>query len=314
MADTPDPTPMPTPTPATEADDRAVDASRPHVVIISGLSGAGKTSVSKLLEDVGYTVVDNLPLELLGRLAEMVLQDPGRFERLALVVDARSGDPEMTFAAASGALKGRGIEPQVFFLEARDDVLIRRFSETRHRHPLQSEHGVAASIQRERELLEEIRARADVIVDTSEMSSRQLRERIYSALGTGSAQDQMALHIVTFGYKHGIPLEADLVFDVRFMENPFYVDRLRSQSGLTEPVRRFVLDQPVTQRFLDHVDRFLHDFVPAYQSEGKQRLTMGIGCTGGYHRSVAIAQEIAERWRAYNRGPVSIWHRELDRA
>jgi RNase adapter protein RapZ len=287
---------------------------RPHVVIISGLSGAGKTMVSKLLEDVGYSVVDNLPAELLGRLAEMVVRQPERFERLALVLDARSGDVEVAFAAATGALEGRGIQPQVFFLEARDDVIIRRFSETRHRHPLQSPQGVAASIERERELLQEVRAQADVIIDTSDLSSRQLRERVYSALGTSSEPGQLALHLVTFGYKHGIPLEADLVFDVRFMENPFYVDDLRPLSGLTEPVRDFVLGQPVTQRFLDYIDQFLAFAVPAYEAEGKARLTIGIGCTGGYHRSIAIAEEIARRWRDAGRGPVSIWHRELDRA
>jgi RNase adapter protein RapZ len=290
------------------------NALRPNVVIVSGLSGAGKTTVSKLLEDVGYTVLDNLPFELLGRLAEMVVRDPSRFERLALVVDARSGDAELAFSAAVGALEGRGVEPQVFFLEARDDVIIRRFSETRHRHPLQSEHGIAESIARERELLAEVRSQADVIIDTSELSGRQLRERIYSTLGTGEATGQLAVQIVSFGFKHGLPLEADLVFDVRFMENPFYIDRLRPLSGLTEPVRNFVLEQPTTQRFLDIVDEFLAFAVPAYQGEGKTRLTVAIGCTGGFHRSIAIAEELAARLRAYGHGPVTVWHRELDRA
>jgi UPF0042 nucleotide-binding protein len=284
------------------------------VIIVSGLSGAGKTTVSKLLEDIGYTVMDNLPLELVGRLAEMVVRDPGRFERLALVVDTRAGNAELTFSAAVGALEGRGLDPQVFFLEARDDVLIRRFSETRHRHPLQGEQGIAASIAHERALLEEVRAEADVIIDTSDLSGRQLRERIYAALGTGTEPGQIGLQLVSFGYKHGLPLEADLVFDVRFMENPFYVDRLRPLSGLTEPVRKFVLEQPTTQRFLDFVDEFLAFAVPAYQAEGKTRLTVAIGCTGGFHRSIAIAEEIGERLRAYGHGPVSVWHRELDRA
>lgn len=308
---------------ATEPAERSADAPDPrvehaarrtNVVIVSGLSGAGKTTVSKLLEDVGYTVLDNLPVELLGRLAEMVVRDPGRFERLALIVDARSGDAELTFSAAVGALEGRGIEPQVFFLEARDDVIIRRFSETRHRHPLQTEQGMASSIARERKLLEEVRAQADVIIDTSELSGRQLRERIYSTLGAGEATGQIAVHLVSFGYKHGLPLEADLVFDVRFMENPFYIDRLRPLSGLAEPVRTFVLGQPTTQRFLNFVDEFLVFAVPAYQAEGKTRLTVAIGCTGGFHRSIAIAEEIAERLRALGHGSVTVWHRELDRA
>jgi UPF0042 nucleotide-binding protein len=287
---------------------------RPNVVIVSGLSGAGKTTVSKLLEDVGYTVLDNLPVELLGRLAEMVVREPARFMRLALVVDSRAGNAELAFSAAVGALEGRGIKPQAFFLEARDDVIIRRFSETRHRHPLQSDEGVASSIARERTLLEEVRAQADVIIDTSEMSGRQLRERIYSALGTGTEPGSIGLHLVSFGYKHGLPLEADIVFDVRFMENPFYIDHLRPLSGLAEPVRNFVLGQPTTKRFLDFVDEFLAFSVPAYQAEGKTRLTVAIGCTGGFHRSIAIAEEIAARWRSAGHGPVSVWHRELDRA
>jgi RNase adapter protein RapZ len=287
---------------------------RPNVVVVSGLSGAGKTTVSKLLEDVGYTVLDNLPLELLGALAEMVVHEPERFERLALVVDARSGDAKAAFTAALDALEQRGIEPQVFFLEARDDVIIRRFSETRHRHPIDSEHGMAASIARERELLSDVRARADVIIDTSEMSGRQLRERIYSTLGTGEKHGQIGLQVVSFGFKHGLPLEADLVFDVRFMENPFYIDRLRPLSGLAEPVRTFVLGQPTTQRFLDFVDEYLAFAVPAYQAEGKTRLTVAIGCTGGFHRSIAIAEEIASRLRAYGHSQVTVWHRELDRA
>ena len=287
---------------------------QPHVVIITGLSGAGKTATSKLLEDVGYMVVDNLPAELLRELAELVVREPARFERLALVLDARSGDVPLAFGAALGALESRGVAPQVFFLEARDDVLIRRFSETRHRHPLDSdEHGVASSIERERELLTEVRAQSDVIIDTSDLSGRQLRERINASLSGATSGGPISLQLISFGYKHGIPLEADLVFDVRFMENPFYIDRLRPHSGLTQPVRDFVLSQPVTQRFMEFIDKYFDFALPAYQSEGKSRLTVGIGCTGGFHRSIAITEAIADRRRGLAHGPVSVWHRELDR-
>jgi len=285
-----------------------------HVAIVTGLSGAGKTAASKLFEDLGYTVVDNVPSELLADLAELVANDPERYRRVALVLDVRSGDAPLALGAAKGALDGRGIEPQVFFLEASDQALVRRFSETRHRHPLETDHrGLANAIDRERRMLEEVRGMAQVIIDTSDLSQRQLRERITGALDAAHAPDQVDLQVISFGFKHGVPLEADLVFDVRFMENPFYQPELRSLNGRDAPVREFVLRQPVTERFL----AFLHDFyafaVPAYQTEGKSRVTTAIGCTGGVHRSVAIAEALAEDLRAQALGPVRVWHRELER-
>lgn len=298
-------------------DRRAATPGRPraHVAIISGLSGAGKTAASKLLEDGGYRVVDNLPAELLRNLAQLVAREPHNYERLALVVDARAGDAPVAFQQAVNALEARGISPQVFFLEARDDVLIRRFSETRHRHPLDNnEIGVAASIARERELLAEIRAEADVIIDTSELSGRQLRERLFGALDDPASGTGIALNLISFGYKNGVPLEADVVLDCRFIENPFYTDRLRPLNGLDAPVREFVLAQPITRRFLDTVQELLEATLPGYEAEGKGRLTVAIGCTGGQHRSIVIAEQIAQHWREGERGPVSVWHRELERA
>ena len=287
-----------------------------HVAIITGLSGAGKTAASKLLEDLGYRVVDNLPAELLRNLAELVVRDPERYARVALVLDARAGNAADAFHQALNALESRGISPQVFFLEARDDVLIRRFSESRHRHPLDTEGvGVAASIARERELLAEVRAEADVIIDTSDTSGRQLRERLTSTLSTPADTDGITLQLVSFAFKHGIPLEADVVFDVRFMENPFYNDHLRPLNGLDPQVRDFVLDQPLTPRFLDQVMQFLELTLPGYEAEGRSRLTVAFGCTGGQHRSIAIAEEVARRRRESNPGaPVSVWHRELERS
>lgn len=294
---------------------RRTPKARPHVAIISGLSGAGKTAASKLLEDLGYRVVDNLPAELLRNLAQLVAREPDRYERVALVLDARAGDVADAFHEAVNALESRGITPQVFFLEARDDVLIRRFSETRHRHPLDTaERGVASSIARERELLADVRAEADVIIDTSDMSGRRLRERLTSTLSAPSDREGVTLQLVSFAYKHGIPLEADVVFDVRFMENPFYIDRLRPLNGLDPEVRAFVLDQPLTGRFLDFVRQFLELVLPGYEAEGRSRLTVAFGCTGGQHRSIAIAEEVAAQWRAANGGPISIWHRELERS
>lgn len=287
---------------------------RQHVVIVTGLSGAGKTAAAKLFEDLGYVVVDNLPGELLRQLADLVAADPVRFARVAIVLDVRAGDAPVILAGMRGALEGRGIRPQVFFLEARDEILIRRFSETRHRHPLADQRGIASSIAAERRLLEPVREEADVVVDTSDLSLRELRERIFAQLGADLAPGQLAIQLISFGFRFGIPLEADLVFDVRFMENPYYVDALRQLSGLNEAVRQFVLGQPVAGQFLEWVVGFLDFAVPAYVAEGKSRLTIAIGCTGGYHRSIVIAEELAKRLRDRKLGPVAVFHRELERA
>jgi RNase adapter protein RapZ len=284
-----------------------------HVVILSGLSGAGKTAATKLFEDLGYVCVDNLPGELLPELADLIAREPARFEHVAIVLDVRAGEVPVAFAAMRGALEGRGIRPQVFFLEARDEVLIRRYSETRHRHPLAGSDGIAAGIAEERRILTSVRAESDVVLDTSELSLRELRERIFSQLWHVVQPDQLSIQLVSFGYKFGIPLEADLVFDVRFLQNPYYVPELRRLSGLTDGVRTYVLDQPLARRFLASVQDLLDLTVPAYVGEGKTRLTIAIGCTGGYHRSIALAEELATwlRGRAY--GPVSVFHRELER-
>lgn len=287
--------------------------TEPAVVILSGLSGGGKTAASKLFEDLGYTVVDNLPGELLPDLAELVSSDHERFARIAIVLDVRAGDPTIALAAMRGALEGRGIRPRVVFLEASDDVLIRRFSETRHRHPLGDERGIASSIAEERGLLASVRSESDVVLDTSDLSLRQLRERLFAQLATDVRSDQLAFQLISFGYKFGVPLEADLLFDVRFMQNPYYVADLRPLSGLTDEVRSFVLDQPVATRFMEFLREFLSFTIPAYIAEGKTRLTIGIGCTGGFHRSIVVTEEVAAWLREQDLGQVAVFHRELDR-
>ena len=293
--------------------DVAVDDEGQHVVLLSGLSGAGKTAAAKLFEDLGYAVVDNLPGELLPELAELVADDPERFRKVAIVLDVRSGDAPMAFGAMRGALEGRGIRPQVFFLEARDEVLIRRFSETRHRHPLADQRGIASSIAAERRLLDPVRSESDVVIDTSDLALRELRERIFTRLGEAADPSRLAIQLISFGFKYGVPLEADLVFDVRFMQNPYYIDELRQLSGLTEEVRTFVLGQPVAQEFLAYLYDFLGFALPAYVSEGKTRLTIALGCTGGFHRSIALTEALADWLREQDFGPIAVFHRELDR-
>jgi UPF0042 nucleotide-binding protein len=287
--------------------------TEPAVVIVSGLSGGGKTAAAKLFEDLGYTVVDNLPGELLPDLAELVSADRSRVARVAIVLDVRAGDATMALAAMRGALEGRGIRPRVVFLEASDDALIRRYSETRHRHPLGEARGIASSIAEERRRLDTVRADSDVVLDTSDLSLRQLRERLFAALATDVRSDQLAFQLISFGFKFGVPLESDLVFDVRFMQNPYYDAELRPLSGMSAEVRAFVLGQPIATRFLAYLREFLEFTVPAYISEGKTRLTIAIGCTGGYHRSIVIAEEVATWLREQDFGPVSVFHRELDR-
>ncbi len=283
------------------------------VVVVSGLSGGGKTAAAKLFEDLGYAVVDNLPGELVPGLADLVSSDRQRFANVAIVIDVRSGDPNLALSALRGALEGRGIRPRLVFLEASDDVLIRRFSETRHRHPLGDDRGIASSIAEERALLAPVRAQADIVLDTSALSLRELRERLFAQLTTAARSDQLSIQLISFGFKYGLPLESDLVFDVRFMENPFYIADLRPLSGLTEQVRTFVLSQPVAGRFMGFLTEFLAFTIPAYVAEGKTRLTIAIGCTGGFHRSIVVAEELAAWIRTRDDGPVAVFHRELER-
>ena len=257
--------------------------------------------------------MDNLPGELLPNLAELVVGDPQRFARVAIVLDVRAGDAETAYRAMRAALEGRGIRPQVFFLEASDEALIRRFSETRHRHPLETGRSTQAAITLERRLLDPIRQESDVVLDTTDLPLRDLRERLFARLGE-IQPDKMTIQLISFGYKFGIPLEADLVFDTRFIQNPYYVPELREHSGLTTQVRDFVLAQPGAEEYLDHIQRLLEFGIPAFAAEGKSKLTIGIGCTGGRHRSIVLSEELARRLRDAGHGPVAVFHRELERS
>ena len=296
--------------PGAKAEDQPDDQ---QVVVLTGLSGGGKTAAAKLFEDLGYVVVDNLPGELLRDLADLVASEPVRYGHTAIVLDVRTGDVPLAFGAMRGALEGRGIRPVIIFLDARDDVLIRRFSETRHRHPLADERGIAASIAMERAMLDSVRAQADVVLDTSDLSLRELRERIFARLGDVQDSDSLSIQLISFGFKYGVPLDADLVLDVRFMKNPHYIEALRPLSGLTAEVREYVLAQPVADAFLAHLQGLLDLLVPAYAEEGKTRLTVAIGCTGGRHRSVVMSEKLAAWLRGRDFGPVSVFHRELER-
>jgi UPF0042 nucleotide-binding protein len=299
-------------TPAGDADARAEVGG--HLLVISGLSGAGKSQASKLYEDLGYSVVDNLPAALLDDFLALRREQPDRFRRSALVLDIRVGDPAPAIERAAARLADEGGTLELVYLEASDATLVSRFSETRHRHPLEATRsGVQASIAEERRRLARTRELADHVVDTTGLSIGQLKDRLFALVPRDTAEDQLRIDIVTFGFKYGIPLEADLVFDVRFLTNPYWNPDLKPLSGLESKVREFVLSQPTANRFLDLVTELLELTVPAYRAEGKEQLRIALGCTGGYHRSIALAEELRRRLADLPGASVSVFHRELER-
>ena len=296
------------------ASPRAAGPEIEHFLVISGLSGAGKSQASKLFEDLGYSCVDNLPPVLLDHFLALRRLEPERYRRSALVLDIRAGDPAPAIARAAEALEGEGSQLELIFLEASDASLVSRFSETRHRHPLEAARsGIQASIAEERRLLARTRELADHVVDTTGLSIGQLKDRLFALVPRETRTDDLRVDIVTFGFKYGIPLEADLVFDVRFLTNPYWEPELKPLSGLEEPVRDFVLGQPAARKFLDIVADLLELTAPAYRAEGKEQLRVALGCTGGYHRSIALAEALAERIGGLEGVQVRVFHRELGR-
>jgi RNase adapter protein RapZ len=299
------------PGPAPEGTD---PAGTEHLLVISGLSGAGKSQASKLFEDLGYSCIDNLPPALLDDFLALRRAEPERYRRAALVLDIRAGDPAPAIARAGAALEAEGGRLELIFLEANDASLVSRFSETRHRHPLEAARsGIQASIAEERRLLARTREIADHVVDTTGLSIGQLKDRLFAIVPREPRADQLRIDIVTFGFKYGIPLEADLVLDVRFLTNPYWEPTLKPLSGLEEPVREFVLGQPAATRFLELVAELLELTAPAYRAEGKEQLRVALGCTGGYHRSIALAEALADRIRQIDGVEVNVFHRELGR-
>jgi UPF0042 nucleotide-binding protein len=282
--------------------------------VVTGMSGAGRSTAAAALEDVGWFVIDNLPAALIMKMVEMADRPESGLERVALVIGRGGSDtgPEYfdDLADVLDELRGTRKRVRVVFLDAPDDVLVRRYEGTRRRHPLPA-RGVEASIARERELLEPVRARADLLVDTAELNSNQLRARILEAFGSEDVP-RMQTSVISFGYKHGIPLDVDIVFDCRFLPNPFWIEELRPYSGLDDPVREWVLGQPESAAFLEKLDELLTSILPAFVREGKSYLTIAMGCTGGRHRSVALAEALAERLSGQDEG-VSVFHLDIER-
>lgn len=279
-------------------------------VLVTGMTGAGRGSAAKSLEKLGYYVIDNLPAELLEP-AIAAIEGSGEVTRLAIVVDARSGS---FFAGLGDALKrlsDRGTVPQVLYLEASDEVLVRRQEAARRPHPLSREGRLIDGYNRERELLRRIRGRADIVIDTTNLNVHQLAQRVQAAFEDPESEGLRA-SIVSFGFKYGIPIDADLVADMRFLPNPYWVDELRPMSGLDAPVRDYVRSQPRSAEFLDQYEALLALLTDGFLNEDKSFLTVAIGCTGGRHRSVAMAEALGERLRAKG-VKTQVIHRDLGR-
>ena len=280
-------------------------------VIVTGLSGAGKTQATRSLEDLGYFCVDNLPPTLISKFAEACMQSGGNIEKVALVIDIRGGVFFDDFFDTLNYLKRNEFKYEILFLDASDEVLIKRFKETRRSHPLSPDGRVLTGITQEREKLREIKNIADIIIDTSKYEIRHLREIINETYGDNkNPERQLSITVLSFGFKYGIPVDSDLVFDVRFIPNPFYIPELKEYSGNDAPVKEYVLKQSETVTFIDKLIDMLKYLIPNYRKEGKRQLIISIGCTGGRHRSVAIANEIHRRLNEENYN-AKIEHRDV---
>lgn len=281
-----------------------------RLVIITGMSGAGKTQVVRAMEDLGYFCVDNLPPMLIPKFAELCAQSAGRVNKIGLVVDIRGREFFDTLVQNLEELEKQGHRYEMLFLEASDETLIRRYKETRRRHPMAPHGRISEGIARERERVDHVRGRATQIIDTSELSTADLREKITSLFTSEHEYQRMNITVVSFGFKYGIPLDADMVFDVRFLPNPFYVESLRRKSGEVAEVGEYIWKWPITQQFMEKVTDFVEFLVPNYIKEGKSQLIIAIGCTGGMHRSVFVAGKIYEslRKKGYK---VNLDHRDI---
>jgi len=286
-------------------------APAPDIVIITGMSGAGRSTAAKSLEDLDWFVADNLPPGLLPTMIELARRAMGAVPRVAAVMDVRSRAFSTDLQSAIGELAARGVRPRVVFLEASDDTLVRRFESVRRPHPLQEDGRVVEGIAAERELLRGVREEADLVIDTSALNVHELRARMHDAF-SADTQTALRVNVVSFGFKYGLPVDADMVADCRFLPNPRWVADLAPLTGRDEPVRDYVLRQPGAAEFLDSYLATLRVVLAGYEREGKRFVTLAIGCTGGKHRSVAVAEHIAGQLGG--KGPVvQVLHRDLGR-
>lgn len=282
-------------------------------IIVSGMSGAGKSKVATNLEDLGFYCVDNMPAEMIPQFASICLATKGRYEKVALVTDVRGGLSFDTLFQAFDKLDEMHLNYSIFFMEASTEVIIKRYKETRRLHPLTKDgSSIQEAVERERALLEPIRNRASAIIDTSSLSTGKLRGQLIDLVAGGVHERAMRVSVLSFGYKYGLPLEADLVFDVRFLPNPYYIPELKNQTGLDEPVRSFVFQYQQTKDYIEKLEDLLSFLLPNFVDEGKTDLVIAVGCTGGKHRSVCVAKELAD-FTARRGYVTTLGHRDMAR-
>lgn len=282
-----------------------------RIVIVTGMSGAGKTTALKIFEDAGFYCVDNLPPTLMGSFAELMVKRDMGVSQVALGIDIRGGKMFDDFSGGLSDLDRLGISHRILFLDSSNEILVNRYKETRHLHPLAKNDIASVGIAKERVLLEDVKQNAEYIIDTSYLLPRQLRERILH-LFTGESSGKLLVNILSFGFKYGLPDESDLVFDVRFLPNPFYNPELKEYSGLDLVIKNYVMSHDVSTRFLESLLGMLHLCIPHYASEGKSQLIVGIGCTGGRHRSVVLSQELYGSLEASGQS-AGIYHRDINK-
>lgn len=281
-----------------------------NTVIVTGLSGAGKTQAMNCLEDLGYYCVDNMPPALIKSFVQLAAGESTPIDKAAFAVDVRGGELFADMEKALEDLEASGINYRILYLEASEMVLIRRYSETRRQHPLAKGESTLEGLKRETEMLKNLRARADYIIDTSNMKAARLWQEIKDLVTSGESEKTFMVNVASFGYKKGIPLGADMVFDMRFIPNPYYVKSLRNLTGNNKKVREYVMKQAVARDFMERMEKLTVDLIPYYMKEGKYSLNLAFGCTGGQHRSVSMANEMADRLRARGKR-VTVEHRDL---
>lgn len=281
-------------------------------LIITGMSGAGKSTCVKYFEDIGYFCVDNLPPSLIPKFAEICLQGQNKMDKIALIMDIRGGAMFLDLFPALEALAAYGISYKILFLEASDSVLVKRFKETRRMHPLSPEGRILDGIREERRILQAVKEKAHYVIDTSNLTPRQLKQEIYNLFVEGRPFSGLIINVISFGFKYGVPIDCDLVFDVRFIPNPYYIDSLKNLTGNDREVSDYVMSFHESKIFLTKLVDMLDFLIPNYVKEGKNQLVIGIGCTGGKHRSVAIANRLFEILKAKN-SSVVLEHRDIDK-